>query len=251
MINFWKFTLPKRKEQSETEKNFDKIRALLSGAQSYELGLTYLDSATSPLPKEELEVIQEMGRQRYKILSHILELGWYWWKLFSMEEMRLNGNKPTNMPLSALTNLPPLSDFGRLRTLHLNDFPNLRYLPALPDTLENLYCERNFLYQLPIRLPKHLKRLYCQSNVLVELPPLPEGLSALVCHTNKLRELPKLPSGLYSLHCSGNRICELPKELPVSLRELSCYYNEMNIYEQHRIKAALPTCHIDTSGWNR
>jgi Leucine-rich repeat (LRR) protein len=59
-------------------------------------------------------------------------------------------------------------------------------LPALPASLQELYCSNNQLKELPATLPASLQELYCSYNQLKELPAtLPTSLQELECFYNK------------------------------------------------------------------
>lgn len=87
---------------------------------------------------------------------------------------------------------------------------NLRFLPKIPDYVQELHCDNNKLYALP-SLPASLRRLSCNNNFLKSLPKLPKSLLFLYCSNNKLLWLPSLPKNLLELDCSVNRLRQLSK----------------------------------------
>ena len=95
---------------------------------------------------------------------------------------------------------------------------NLTFLPELPKSLMNLYCDNNKLKSLP-ELPENLERLICYKNELESLPELPEGLIKLYCWNNKLRFLPELPESLRYMVCDNN-----PLEYPIPHK----FYHKQN-----------------------
>jgi Leucine-rich repeat (LRR) protein len=118
-------------------------------------------------------------------------------------------------------------------------------LPALPSTLNDLYCQNNHLNTLPFlptplailycygnnltilpALPVFLKYLECGSNAITNLPVLPQGLLVLECDNDQLDSLPNLPSSITELLCVGNYLSSLPA-LPLNLQQLNCSYNQL------------------------
>jgi len=109
---------------------------------------------------------------------------------------------------------------------------NLSYLPELPESLEELHCDKNQLISLP-ELPDGLKELWCHNNELKYLPELPESLTHLYCRYNKLESLPKLPEKLVILDCYNNKLKYLP-ELPERLFRLECNINPLDYPIPHK-----------------
>lgn len=104
---------------------------------------------------------------------------------------------------------------------------NLKTLPELPDTLEELICFGNKLVELP-KLPPNLKTLYCNCNQLKELPELPDTLLYLKCSTNKLTHI-NLPPNLVTLKCmSNNKLVSLGDRLPESLHTLHMMFTKIH-----------------------
>lgn len=99
----------------------------------------------------------------------------------------------------------------------------LKYLPALPFSLQILSCEYNQLASLP-SLPNSLTSLNCSSNRLTILPALPNQLSELNCYANQLSSIPTLPNSLRTLNCMFNNLISLPT-LNANLRGLNCSHN--------------------------
>ena len=95
---------------------------------------------------------------------------------------------------------------------------NLTFLPELPNSLIELYCNNNKLTFLP-KLPESLEILSCYNNKLESLPKLPESLETLYCSRNKLKYLPKLPESLKTLGCHNN-----PLEYPIPHK----FYKDQN-----------------------
>jgi Leucine-rich repeat (LRR) protein len=102
---------------------------------------------------------------------------------------------------------------------------NVAELPALPESLTELYCRGNQLTSLPA-LPASLIWLSCGYNQLKSLPELPASLTELNCYNNQLTSLPALPESLTKLNCSFNQLMSLPA-LPASLTLLDCYDNQL------------------------
>lgn len=125
---------------------------------------------------------------------------------------------------------------------------NLILLPdILPRLLEGLYCENNFIKELP-KLPETLKDLRCCNNQLTSIPELPVMLEILYCNYNNLTQLPDLiydmhlkfniyqkdspnykyieDSRVNKLFCNYNQITHLPK-LPHGLSHLECHHNNI------------------------
>ena len=98
-------------------------------------------------------------------------------------------------------------------------------LPAIPDNVTELRCDRNNLTALPPLLPA-LTRLGCSRNKLNVLPDLPLTLEALACNNNEITTLPVLPPTLTHLWCSNNQLTALPN-LPPTLSVLSCENNQL------------------------
>ena len=92
---------------------------------------------------------------------------------------------------------------------------NLKFLPEIPDYVQELNCDNNKLMFLPT-LPKTLRRLSANNNYLKSLPKLPKSLLFLYCSNNRLTYLPSLPQSLLEIDCSVNQIVRLPK-LPSQL----------------------------------
>ena len=94
-----------------------------------------------------------------------------------------------------------------------NNLSNLP--PELPNSLTELWCNDNTLYNLP-ELPDSLTFLYCSNNNLSSLSELPHSLTHLYVYNNNLSSLPELPQSLTYLYCDNNILSDLP-ELPKSL----------------------------------
>jgi len=108
--------------------------------------------------------------------------------------------------------------------LHVSNM-NLRFLPEIPDYVQELYCDNNKLTVLPT-LPLTLRGLYCKHNYLQSLPRLPPSLIFLYCSNNKLVSLPSLPKNLRELDCSYNKLYRLPR-LPLELHFLHIANNRL------------------------
>lgn len=93
-------------------------------------------------------------------------------------------------------------------------------LPALPNTIENLYIYSVILHPIKV-LPSNLTRLEIEYSCLKYLPKLPNTLEILRCSNNELIELPELPDKLTRLWCHLNNLTYLP-ELPKTLECLVC-----------------------------
>ena len=95
----------------------------------------------------------------------------------------------------------------------------------LPNSLKNLYCDKNKLLSIP-NLPYSLEILNCDNNQFVSLPDLPNSLRILHCDKNKLLSLPNLPYSLEILNCDNNHLTSLPN-LPNYLEYLYCSDNQL------------------------
>lgn len=107
-----------------------------------------------------------------------------------------------------------LSGFTKLKILYIRN-NNLKVLPFLPDSLEELYCDNNQLTTLsPMhgqQLPKSLKILKCNDNQLTCLDDygliLPNSLTTLFCCNNKIKYLPddyQIPLEMKRMEFSNN-----------------------------------------------
>ena len=133
--------------------------------------------------------------------------------LTNLIELKCNENKLSKLSLpNSLTKLYCDSNY-------------LTELPKLPDTLTVLYCNSNHLTELS-SLPNSLIRMSCSSNKIIELVSLPESLKFLDCSSNQLSKLPRLPNLLFVLNCSTNsvRLCPDIKHL-VNLHKIICSNN--------------------------
>lgn len=105
-------------------------------------------------------------------------------------------------------------------------FNKITILPkVLPDTLKELYCDYNFISELP-KLPPNLRILNCGSNNLTSLPELPKNLFSLVFNNNRISTLENLPDSLEILKFPYNRILHIDN-LPSKLLILECSYNNL------------------------
>jgi len=77
----------------------------------------------------------------------------------------------------------------------------LTALPPLPQTLEELCFDNNYITWLP-ELPPHLTSLSFCWNQLSSIPSLPHGLHSLFCFANPLETMPELPSTLIYIVCT-------------------------------------------------
>ena len=122
--------------------------------------------------------------------------------------------------------LPDLINFSNLVSLYCCNL-YLTYLPALPPSLQRIYCSNNKLISLPSSLPYSLIELDCSENNLVTLPSLlPYSLKILSCRKNKLIVLPQLPIFLIRLYCQNNQLTSLP-HLNATLIYLNCENNNI------------------------
>jgi hypothetical protein len=121
----------------------------------------------------------------------------------------------------AIKRIAAMGDDGILEFTGLK----LSTLPPLPETVRELYCDKNKLTSLS-DLPSHLIVLECNNNKLTSLPKMPESLDVLICRANKLTELPELPVSLKHLDCGENTLTTLPV-LPNGLEELYFDYNRI------------------------
>jgi Leucine-rich repeat (LRR) protein len=106
----------------------------------------------------------------------------------------------------------------------------LRFLPRiLPDTLEKLFLQRNFLAsQLPRHWGTHLQILNLEKN--------------------KLRVFPKnLPDSLRILRLSYNDISKIPEELPENLTFLSISHNKVRTVALTKRKTPIQCVYISNN----
>jgi uncharacterized repeat protein (TIGR01451 family) len=103
----------------------------------------------------------------------------------------------------------------------ISDLTGIEYFVSL----EELYCNMNFLTWLP-PLPAGLTVFHCHNNQLTSLPALPAGITYLACGLNYLTSLPALPPGLIDLNCVQNQLTSLPA-LPNTLQTLQCFENNL------------------------
>ena len=122
--------------------------------------------------------------------------------------------------INNIINIPP-----KLENLYVV-YCELNFLSDLPNTLVKLNCNSNNILILPVIQHTKLKKLYCCSNKLHQIPPLPNTLEILQCYQNRLRFLPKLPKSLENLSCASNRLYILP-DLPIKLEGLYCNHNSL------------------------
>ena len=125
-----------------------------------------------------------------------------------------------------ISNLTGVQYFTSLQYLDCSN-NSLNSLPSLPNSLQYLNCEQNFiLTSLPI-LPNSIQYLKCIFNSLNSLPLLPNSLTYINCSFNtSLSVLPSLPNSLQTLDCGYNSLTYLPT-LPNFLNYLSCGNNSI------------------------
>jgi len=120
---------------------------------------------------------------------------------------------------------------------------NLRELPVLPKTIQDIRCPVNpEIRRLP-ELPDCVRIVECSHCQIAELPTLPMSINVLTCVSNGLTRLPELKhaSNLHALFCCHNNITVLP-ELPQSLYTLSCNSNRLEFLPELPIKLEVITC---------
>ena len=129
-----------------------------------------------------------------------------------------------------------LSDLGIANLNGVQYFTSLTYLncsgntytsiPVLPNTLTYLDCSYNSSLTALPALPSSLQTLWCQIYSLISLPALPNSLQALYCFNNYLTTLPTLPNSLQTLECYSNGLTTMPA-FPASLSYVDCFYNAL------------------------
>jgi len=172
-------------------------------------------------------------------------------KLHNLNAFLINGNLPPKLNdlycnNNLIEELPPLSQLEELEVLTVNS--NLiTTLPALPNSLQNLYCDNNHLTSLPEILPSDLYALSCSHNQISSLPQINEldDLIYLECSDNLLTHLPALPNnvlGLLTLICSNNPFTQPLPELPRNLGQLICINNNLNTLPRLTIPLKILNC---------
>jgi len=131
----------------------------------------------------------------------------------------INGNY-----IPTLYTIPTLPD--SLVYLNCSNVTSIANLPALPASLDTLFCVGNVITSLPNL--SSLTYLNCSSNQISNLPALPNTMNKLICESNLLKGLPSLPGSLTYLDCSSNIITDLGPRLTASLRFLDCSNNQLN-----------------------
>jgi len=100
-------------------------------------------------------------------------------------------------------------------------------------TDEEIECHYNHrtLIKLPLEeikanRPQHL---YCNNNYITELPEdLPDSITHLTCSNNHITRLPDtLPSKLSHLNCGENNIYYLPHNLPITIEYINIEWNPL------------------------
>jgi len=121
--------------------------------------------------------------------------------------------------------IPDLTRFTSLLSLWCTG-NRLKELPALPNSVISIHCDKNKLVALPERLPRELYRLHCSKNALTSLPnKLPHQLKEIDCSDNMLTYLPfNLPRNLSMLYCNNNQIRSFTY-LPERLHMFQCNNN--------------------------
>jgi len=101
----------------------------------------------------------------------------------------------------------------------------LTSLPALPLSLQSLYCASNRLTSVPT-LPAGLVNFGCSNNLLSTLPPIPHLVLSLNISNNRFTELPQMSDSVTTLFIQGNEFSQL-SDLPDSLNVLYCDLNRL------------------------
>ena len=79
------------------------------------------------------------------------------------------------------------------------------------DKVIYINCNNNQLKELP-ELPNSLQELICYNNQITSLPILPDSLEELDCRNNQIISLPELPDSLEHLFYENNQITSIQKE---------------------------------------
>jgi len=123
--------------------------------------------------------------------------------------------------ITEIINLPKT-----LISLHCAD-QLLVSLVNLPEKLEVIDCEYNYIKQIGFSNTKHLKNINISNNQIEELEHLPSTLEELYCNNNKIQSLDlSISRQLRVLHCSNNKTIIL-KNVPNSLID---FQSENNPY---------------------
>ena len=152
------------------------------------------------------------------------------------------------------TALYGIIDFLALKDLGFNNIQNILFVPGqiteiinlpktlislhcadqllvslvnLPEKLEVIDCEYNYIKQIDFSNTKHLKNINISNNQIEELEHLPSTLEELYCNNNKIQSLDlSISRQLRVLHCSNNKTIIL-KNVPNSLID---FQSENNPY---------------------
>ena len=115
-----------------------------------------------------------------------------------------------------------------LRSLTLSGYKYIRFIGAIPDTIEELILDgaidsgaNSHIYNHLPELFPNLKRLVINNAQIRHLVAVPKGLRRLNLARNFLVELPPLPETLTGLIASRNRLVAIPDDLPEGL-EILC-----------------------------
>lgn len=100
---------------------------------------------------------------------------------------------------------------------------------------DNEYYEAHYNHKSLLTLPieeiqtNRPTHLYCQSNYLTELPPdLPDSITHLWCSENHITILPDiLPVNIKYMRCNYNNISKLPNNLPKTIEHIDIEHNPL------------------------
>lgn len=134
-----------------------------------------------------------------------------------------------------IRNLEGIQYFDNLTYLNCKN-NILKYLPNLPNNLQQLICSVNVLDSLPNPLPSNISSIECTMNHLHFLPFLPGSLVHFNCFQNSIDTLNALPVNVQYFNCARNSIDYLPA-LPTSLKTLN--YAENNISNNQTLPLGL------------
>lgn len=128
--------------------------------------------------------------------------------------------------VSIMHDITGIQYFRNLQTLGVTA-TQITFIPTLPNSLKNLYCQSNFQLTTISKLPDSLSILYVSYNSLDSLPSLPATLTSLNCSQNHIPSISSLPNSLLQLDCGTNQISTIPT-LPNGLTNLVCNSNQLS-----------------------
>ncbi len=130
--------------------------------------------------------------------------------------------------------VPELEHLPKLQTLYISH-TNLKELPPLPSSLQNLFATKNKLESLPPLKNTSLRNLYIASNKIDAIPELPQTIEAISADTNRISVIPELPEPVRYIYLGLNPLEEPYKSFYKTYEQGR--YNDMKGLRD-RVKAA-------------